>query len=119
MSTFNALAYALAGHGSVGAERRPITAGQLAVYGSGDRLSLAADARGDGPSPNLEVLVLGGLPIGEPVAHYGPFVMNTTAEIAQALEDYQAGRLGVVPAEHMPHMGRQPAEHPGGAGSAG
>jgi len=57
-------------------------------------------------TPNLEVVVLGGQPIREPVAWYGPFVMNTRAEVIQAVEDYQAGRLGVVPAGAlMPHRG--------------
>ena len=99
---FNALAYVLAGNGSVGAERRPVHLGQLAVYGPGDAPTLTADATQDAGS-NLEVLLLGGQPIGEPVVHYGPFVMNTKAEIVQAMEDYQAGRLGTVPAEVLPH----------------
>jgi redox-sensitive bicupin YhaK (pirin superfamily) len=98
---FNALAYVLAGNGSVGAERRPIHVGQLAVYGPGDAFSLSADtSQGSG---DFEVLLLGGRPIGEPVVHYGPFVMNTKAEIVQALDDYQAGRLGTVPAKVLPH----------------
>ena len=99
---FNALAYVLAGNGSVGAERRPVRVGQLVVYGPGDAVTLTADTAQDA-SPNFEVLLLGGRPIGEPVVHYGPFVMNTKDEIIQAMEDYQAGRLGTVPAQVLPH----------------
>jgi redox-sensitive bicupin YhaK (pirin superfamily) len=94
---FNALAYALGGQGTVGPDGRPFHSGQLAVFGAGNALTVAADAAQDSRSPNLEVLLLGGQPIGEPVAWYGPFVMNTKAEIAQALADYEAGRMGTVP----------------------
>jgi redox-sensitive bicupin YhaK (pirin superfamily) len=101
---FNALAYVLAGRGSVGRESRPIEAGQLAVFGHGGHLVLRAADRQDSRTTALEVLLLGGRPIGEPVAAYGPFVMNTRAELAQAVEDFQAGRLGVVPDNAlMPH----------------
>jgi redox-sensitive bicupin YhaK (pirin superfamily) len=92
---FNALAYVLAGSGSVGVDKQPIQMGQLAVFGAGDALTFAADT-------DLDVLLLGGQPIREPVAAYGPFVMNTRAELAQAFEDYQAGRLGTIPAESHP-----------------
>jgi quercetin 2,3-dioxygenase len=106
-SDFNALVYVLAGAGTVGAERRPIATGQLAVLGAGDVVAVGAAGRQDGNLPGLEVLVLGGRPIREPVAAYGPFVMNTRAELLQAFEDYQAGRLGVIPANAlMPHTGR-------------
>lgn len=95
---FNALVYALAGRGSVGAERRPFEAGQLAVLEAGDAVAVAASPEQDSRSPQLDVLVLGGRPIREPVAWAGPFVMNTRAELVQAFEDFQAGRLGTVPA---------------------
>ena len=101
---FNALVYVLAGSGRVGAEGRPATSGQLAVFGPGDHLTVQADDHQDSRHPALEILVLGGQPIGEPVATYGPFVMNTKAELAQAVADYQAGRLGVIPpGALMPH----------------
>ena len=54
----------------------------------------------DGRHPHLEVLVLGGRPIREPVAWAGPFVMNTKAEVMQAYEDFQKGRMGQIPAVH-------------------
>ena len=97
---FSALGYVLAGHGTVGPERRPVRMGQLAVFGPGDALTVAASEKPDSHSPQLEMLLLGGRPIGEPVAWRGPFVMNTEAEIRQAFADFQAGRLGRVPAVH-------------------
>jgi redox-sensitive bicupin YhaK (pirin superfamily) len=103
--SFNCLAYVLAGSGEAGAERRPVETGQLAAFGPGDWLRVRAADRQDSRYQNLEVLFLGGEPIGEHVEHYGPFVMNTRAEIGQALEDFQAGRLGRVPPNAlMPHV---------------
>ena len=99
----NALVYVLAGNGAVGAEARPVRTGQLAVYGAGDALVVAADTRQDASAPTLDVLVLGGEPIREPVAAYGPFVMNTRDELARAFEDFHAGRLGSIPAQHIGH----------------
>ena len=98
--SFNALAYVLAGAGSAGAEGRPIETGQLAVFGDGDGVRLASSVRQESRAPELEVLVLGGRPIREPVAWYGPFVMNARDELVQAFEDFQAGRLGTVPVVH-------------------
>ena len=98
---FNSLGYVLAGSGTVGAEKRPVRMGQLAVFGAGDAITFAA-----GPKQDMDILLLGGQPIGEPVAAYGPFVMNTRAELVQAFEDYQAGRLGSIPAVPIdPHPG--------------
>ena len=77
------------------------------VFGPGDQIRITADDHQSAHGPALEVIVLGGQPIGEPVAWYGPFVMNTKAELAQAVEDYNAGRLGVIPpGALMPHVVR-------------
>jgi quercetin 2,3-dioxygenase len=107
---FNALVYSLSGRGSVGDEGRPMETSQLAVLGAGDALTVAASDRPDSRTPDFDVLILGGQPIREPVAHYGPFVMNTRDELIQAFEDFQAGKMGVIPAEKLPHTvpGEQP-----------
>jgi redox-sensitive bicupin YhaK (pirin superfamily) len=95
---FSAFAYVLTGGGTAGSEARPIESGQLVVFGPGDHVVVAAADRQAEP---LDVLLLGGLPIGAPIAHYGPFVMNSRDEIVQAIEDYQAGRLGIIPADQL------------------
>ena len=101
---YNALGYVLAGKGYAGSEGRPVHSGQLVVFGAGDRISFRAADSQDSNTPTLELYLLGGRPIREPVAHYGPFVMNTKDELVKAIEDYQAGRLGVIPENAlMPH----------------
>ncbi len=97
---YNALVYVLAGNGSVGVDRTPVQSGQLAVFGVGNAMRVAASHSQESRSPNLDVLLLGGRPIREPVAWAGPFVMNTRDEVMQAFTDYQAGRLGSIPAVH-------------------
>jgi hypothetical protein len=119
-SDYNALVYAMNGVGTVGAaaplrtgvsqaggaaagsEPQPIRTGQLAVFGPGDAITVAAlePRRQESRSPNLDILILGGRPIREPVAWMGPFVMNTREEVIQAVRDYQAGKLGTIPAIH-------------------
>jgi hypothetical protein len=114
---FNALVYVLAGAGTTGAEPRAVRTGNLAVLGAGASINIRADDRQDGPSDQLEVLILGGQPIGEHVEMYGPFVMNNKDEIRQAMEDFQAGRLGHIPPDalmpHVPDPDVVRAEHTG------
>jgi hypothetical protein len=96
---FNALVYAVSGRGAVG-EGRPIHEGQIAVLGPGEAIELGADHTQDAPNAaGMDVLLLGGLPIREQIAWYGPFVMNSRDELVQAVEDYQAGRMGEIPPE--------------------
>jgi redox-sensitive bicupin YhaK (pirin superfamily) len=105
---YNALVYVMAGLGTVGvdvpgvSEATSIQTGQLGRFGPGEALTISALPMGrqEARSPNLDVLVLGGRPIREPVAWMGPFVMNTRQEVMQAMADYQAGRLGTIPAIH-------------------
>jgi hypothetical protein len=94
---FNALAYVMSGRGTAGLGHVALHEGQLAVFGRGDALVIAADEQQTSRAPRLEVLVLGGRPIRETIAFYGPFVMNTREEIIQAIADYRAGRMGVIP----------------------
>jgi len=98
---FNALVYVLSGRGHVGPAGQPLDEGQLAVLGTGSALTMrAADSQPQAAGGGWDILVLGGLPIREPVARYGPFVMNTRAEIVEAIEDFQAGRLGQTQVPH-------------------
>lgn len=82
----NAFVYVVEGSAQIGGARTQVSAGQLAVLGSGDLLSVRSQRGG-------RMLCLAARPIGEPVARYGPFVMNSDAEIRQAIEDYRSGRL--------------------------
>ena len=88
------------GQGSVGAEGRPVGTGQLAVFGPGDAVTVEAAAAPGEPQSDAGRPRPGGRPIREPVAWLGPFVMNTREEVLQAVADYQAGRLGSIPAVH-------------------
>lgn len=92
----NALAYTLTGSGSVGHDERPIDDGHLAMFGAGDHVVVSAS-----DTTPLDVLLIGGRPINAPIVQHGPFVMNTTEEIRQAIEDYRTGRLGQIPAHQL------------------
>lgn len=94
---FNALAYALAGSGAIGAENAPFSEGVLAVLVDGDSVQIKAAPAQDGRSENLEVFLIGGVPLREPVVQYGPFVMSTREEVIEAFEDFQKGRFGHIP----------------------
>jgi redox-sensitive bicupin YhaK (pirin superfamily) len=85
-ATHNAFVYVIEGSAQIGGARTTVTAGQLAVLGPGDLLALRSDGGG-------RMLCLAGRPLGEPVARYGPFVMNSDDELRQAIDDYRSGRL--------------------------
>lgn len=94
---FNTFAYVVDGRGLFGPSHTPAAEGQAVFFAAdGDEIELSVPADATAP---LNVLLLGGVPLNEPVARYGPFVMNTQAEIIQAVEDYRAGRMGEIPAE--------------------
>ncbi|AUW94614.1 pirin [Sulfobacillus thermotolerans] len=100
-ASYNAMAYILAGQGRVGADDAPVAEGDGIVFGPGDTVRIRANAQQDAPTPRLELLLLGGEPIREPIFSYGPFVMNTRSEILQAIEDFQSGRMGHIPASQL------------------
>ena len=92
--SYNAFAYVVEGAGLFGAEGERSADGQMVMFApDGDevRIENPADAKG-----TLEVLLIAGVPLNEPIARYGPFVMNTETEIHQAFEDYRMGRMGVI-----------------------
>lgn len=98
---YNALVYVLNGRGTVGVGvdgGHPIQMGQTAVLGAGDYLTITADGSQESRSPKLDVIVVGGRPIKEPIAWAGPFVMNTKSEVVDAYTDFQKGRFGHIPA---------------------
>ena len=101
---FNALVYVLSGSGTVGALGHPVRTGQMAVMSEGEVVRLRANDSQESRHENLEVFLIGGLPLREQVFMYGPFVMNTKEEVIQAMEDYQKGRFGQIPVDAiMPH----------------
>ena len=94
---FNAIAYTLSGNGFIGAEDRPIKTGQTAVLIGGNVLRITADKVQDSRTQALEMFIIGGVPLREPVVQYGPFVMSSRDEIIEAFEDFQKGCFGQIP----------------------
>ena len=91
---YNAFAYVVEGEGLFGAESERASDGQMILFAQdGDevRIENSSDAKA-----TLEVLLIAGVPLNEPVVRYGPFVMNTEGEIRQAIEDYRLGRMGAI-----------------------
>jgi len=91
---YNAFAYLVEGEGSFGTERFRAKDGQMVLFSQdGDevRIENAADVK-----TTLDLLLIAGIPLNEPIARYGPFVMNTEEEIHQAIEDYRRGRMGTI-----------------------
>jgi redox-sensitive bicupin YhaK (pirin superfamily) len=91
---WNGLVYVFGGGALVGDGARQVMDGQLALLGDGDAVTLAVPANAPKPA---RLLLLGGQPLNEPVARYGPFVMNTDAEVRQAIDDFRSGRFGAIP----------------------
>jgi hypothetical protein len=90
---FNAFAYVVEGSGVFGDDARPATDEQLVLFGKdGDDVALEATG-----ARVLRVLLIAGQPLEEPVARYGPFVMNTRSEVLLAFEDFKSGRFGEIP----------------------
>jgi redox-sensitive bicupin YhaK (pirin superfamily) len=90
------MAYVIWGRGRFGDEKAAVAESELVLFG-GDEGSVLVEAPDDAERP-LDALVIAGVPLREPVARYGPFVMNTRAELIQAVEDYQSGRMGQIAA---------------------
>jgi hypothetical protein len=91
---YNGFAYVAGGAGRFGASFQPATRGQMVMFArDGDEVIIENSADAESA---LDVLLIAGLPLGEPVARYGPFVMNTREEIYQAVEDYRSGRMGEI-----------------------
>jgi quercetin 2,3-dioxygenase len=94
--TYNAFAYVLEGSGLFGSEQEPGNDGQMVIFAQdGEEVAITNPADAQDP---LDLLLIAGAPLNEPVVRYGPFVMNTEAEIIQAIDDYRNGRMGQIDA---------------------
>jgi len=93
-SAYSTFAYIVDGEGLFGAEREPARDGQMVLFAQdGDEVRIENPTEA---KSTLDILLIGGMPLNEPIARYGPFVMNTQAEIRQAFEDYSEGKMGAI-----------------------
>jgi quercetin 2,3-dioxygenase len=91
---YNTFAYVVNGTGYFGKNERSAQRGQMVIFArDGEEVSIRAPANANS---SLDVLLLAGVPLKEPIAQYGPFVMNTSEEIYQAVEDYRSGKMGRI-----------------------
>jgi len=92
--SYNAFAYVINGKGLFGKDRIIAEERKLIVFkNDGDYISIRVS---ENAGSSLEVLLIAGMPINEPIVQYGPFVMNTQEEIDNTLEDYRNGRIGKI-----------------------
>jgi quercetin 2,3-dioxygenase len=89
----HALVYVFGGGVETDSARTLVRDGQLAFFGDGQAIGLSVSPDADEPA---ELLLLSGVPLHEPVARWGPFVMNDRDQIRTAISDYEAGRLGAI-----------------------
>ena len=102
---YDGFCYVWRGSGYLGAERRRAEIGQIALLDKGSEFRMEA-----GESSELRVLLIAGVPLNEPIARHGPFVMNTWEEIEQAFEDYRSGKLGAIEGAEERHAASQQAK---------
>ncbi len=88
---FDGFAYVWRGSGYLGSQRTPASMGQIGLLGEGEEVRIEA-----AETEEVRVLLIAGVPLREPIARHGPFVMNTMAEIEQAFKDYRSGKLGRI-----------------------
>jgi redox-sensitive bicupin YhaK (pirin superfamily) len=91
---YNAFAYVVSGEGRFGAEAERAGDRQMIMFANDDDEVMLANSVESGAA--LDVLLIAGVPLNEPIARYGPFVMNTKEEIYQAFDDYRSGQMGAI-----------------------